>query len=298
MRFTGRGLLIFFALSIAVVGLAACGGSGTGTESTGEPVSSEPREAKTESTETTAAQPPTSSGPPLAVALAIDSTTKAGPKAKEVKQSQAEFAEDTAILISSTIERGGSFKASVFGGPGAELTFKAIELDPQGTPEQRYREATKHYAPIAGTVDQAVGGAIVGGKKIGKRLAALPAGSAVGEALRKAVQALHGKPGEPWAVIATDGFDTTQGELPLPNVQQTAQVLRQTVGNLDAHGVGIAMVGVGLSPHHNSWHQDGPLTKAWAIVCHEIHARACQVHADPRLPPPLEGTAQAILEGV
>jgi hypothetical protein len=285
-------LIVVVATAFAVSGLIACGSSGTSTESTGKPTSVETTEAKTETTT------PVASGPPLAVALAIDGTTKTGPNAKEVKQSQAEFAEDTAILISSAIERGGSFKASVFGGPGAELSFKAIELDPKGTPEQRYHEATKHYAPIAATVDQAVGGAVVGGKEIGKRLAALPAGSAVGEALREAVQAVHGKPGERWAVIATNGFDTTQGELPLPNVQQTAKALHQAVGNLDAHGVGIAMVGVGLSPHHNNWHQDGPLTKAWAIVCHEIHARACQVHADPRLPPPLEGTAHAILEGV
>jgi hypothetical protein len=222
---------------------------------------------------------------------------RAGPNAKEVKQSLAEFAEDTATLISLTIERGGSFKTSIFGGPGAELTLKTIELDPKGTPEQRYGNAHNHYGPVATTVDQTLGQMPVGGA-IGKHLSDLPPGSAVGEALRQAVLAVHDKPGERWAVIATDGFDTTQGELPLPNVQQTARVLRQAVGDLDAHGVGIAMVGVGLRPHHNNWHQDGPLTKAWAIVCHEIHARACQIHADPRLPPPLEGTAHAILEGV
>jgi hypothetical protein len=279
-------------LAIAAAGLAACGGSGGSTTA-----SSEATESTTESTETTAA-PPIASGPPLAVALAIDNTMRAGPNAHAVKQSLAEFAEDTAILISSTIERGGSFKASVFGGPGAEVTFKAIELDPKDTPEQRYDEATKHYAPIAITVDRAVGGSLANSGEAAKRLAALPPGAAVGEALRKAVQAVRGKPGERWAVIATDGYDTTNGQLPLPNVQQTAKVLRQTVGNVDAHGVGIAMVGVGLRPHHNNWHQDGPLTRAWAIVCHEIHARKCQIHADPRLPPPLEGTAHAILEGV
>lgn len=279
-------------LAIAAAGLAACGGSGGSTTASGEAT-----QAATESTETTAS-PPVASGPPLAVALAIDNTMRAGPNAKEVKQSLAEFAEDTAILISSTIERGGSFKASVFGGPGAEVTFRAIELDPKGSPEQRYNEATKHYAPVAIAVDQAVGQMPVSSDETGKHLAALPPGSAVGQALRKSVEAVSGKPGERWAVIATDGFDTTHGQLPLPNVQQTAEVLRQAVGNIDAHGVGIAMVGVGLSPHHNNWHQDGPLTKAWAIVCHEIQARACQIHADPRLPPPLEGTAHAILEGV
>jgi hypothetical protein len=279
-------------LAITAAGLAACGGSGGSTTA-----SSEATETAAESTETTTA-PPIASGPPLAVALAIDNTMRAGPNANAVKQSLAEFAEDTAILISSVIGRGGSFKASVFGGPGAEVTFKTIELDPKGTPEQRYNEATKHYAPIAITVDEAVGGSLANSGEAAKRLAALPPGSAVGEALRKAVQAVSGKPGERWAVIATDGFDTTNGQLPLPNVQQTAKVLRQTVGNLNAKGVGIAMVGVGLRPHHNNWHQDGPLTKAWAIVCHEIHARACQIHADPRLPPPLEGTAHAILEGV
>lgn len=291
MRFPGRGLLIVVVLAIAAVGLAACGGS------SGSTTSGEATQTTTEPTETTTA-PPIASGPPLAVALAIDNTMRAGPNAKEVKQSLAEFAEDTAILISSVIGRGGSFKASVFGGPGAEVTFKAIELDPKGTPKQRYNEATKHYAPIAITVDQAIGGALANSEGAAKRLAALPSGTAVGEALRKAVQAVQGEPEERWAVIATDGYDTTNGQLPLPNVQQTAEVLRETVGNVDAHGVGIAMVGVGLRPHHNNWHQDGPLTKAWAIVCHEIHARACQIHADPRLPPPLEGTAQAILEGV
>ena len=286
-----KNAILAIVLVALAAGLAACGGS-SGSTTTGEAT-----EVTTESTEATAA-PPTASGPPLAVALAIDNTMREGPNAHAVKQSLAEFAEDTAILISSTIERGGSFKASVFGGPGAAVTFKAIELDPMGTPEQRYNEATKHYAPIAIAVDEAVGGSLANSEGAAKRLAALPPGTAVGEALRKAVQAAHGKPGERWAVIATDGYDTTDGQLPLPNVQQTAEVLRQTVGNVDAHGVGIAMVGVGLRPHHNNWHQDGPLTKAWAIVCHEIHARKCQIHADPRLPPPLEGTAHAILEGV
>jgi hypothetical protein len=82
------------------------------------------------------------------------------------------------------------------------------------------------------------------------------------------------------------------------SVQQTARILRKAVGDVNARGVGIAMVGVGLTSPQMKWGVDGPLTKAWAIVCHEIHARECQIHADPRLPPPLEGTAHAILEGV
>lgn len=274
-------------------GLAACGGSGGTSGSTA--ASSEAAETTAESTETT--PPPTASGPPLAVALAIDNTMRAGPSAKEVKQSLAEFAEDTAILASTTIERGGSFRASLFGGRGAELAFKPIELDPKETLEQRYRKATRHYAPTAITVDQALGQMPPSGAT-GKRLAALPPGSGVGEALREAVRAVRGKAGERWAVIATDGFDTTGGQLPLPNVKQTARVLRQTVGDIDAHGIGIAMVGVGLTPHHNNWHQDGPLTKAWAIVCHEIHARACQIHADPQLPPPLESMSHVITQGL
>lgn len=293
MRFSGRGLLIVIALAISVAGLVACGSSGTSTESSsaGKAASGEPTEAKTEK------PTPVVSGPPLAVALSIDGTLRAGPNAKEVKQSLAEFAEDTAILSSSALERSGSFTASIFGGPGAELTFKTMVFDPKDTLHQRYQKAIKHYGPIAITVDQALGQMPLSGTT-GKRLAALPPGTAVGEALREAVQAVHGKHGERWAVVATDGFDTINGQLPLPNVQQTAKVLRQTVGNLDAHGVGIAMVGVGLRPHHNNWHQDGPLTKAWAIVCHEIHARQCQIHADPQLPPPLESTAHAITEGV
>lgn len=277
-------------VAIAAAGLTACGGS------SGSTASGEATEATAESTGTTTA-PPAGSGPPLAVALAIDGTMRAGPNAKEVKQSLAEFAEDTVILSSSALERGGSFRASIFGGPGAEIVFKTMEFDPKDTLHQRYERAIKHYAPIAITVDQALGQMPPSGAT-GKRLAALPPGSAAGEALREAVQATHGKPGERWAVVATDGFDTANGQLPLPNVQRTAKVLRQTVGNLDARGVGIAMVGVGLAPHHNSWRQDGPLTKAWAIVCHEVHARECQIHADPRLPPPLESTAHAITEGV
>jgi hypothetical protein len=289
----GKNVIMAIVLVALAAGLAACGGS---SGSTGSTATGEATQTTAESTETTTAPPPVS-GPPLAVALSIDGTMRAGPNAKEVKQSLAEFAEDTAILSSSALERGGSFKASIFGGPGAEITFKTMVFDPKDSLQQRYQQATKHYGPIAVTVDQSLGQMPPSGAT-GKRLAALPPGTAVGEALREAVQAVHGKPGERWAVIATDGFDTTQGELPLPNVQQTAKVLRRTVGNLDARGVGIAMVGVGLAPHHNNWHQDGPLTKAWAIVCHEVHARKCQIHADPRLPPPLESTAHAITEGV
>lgn len=288
----GKNAVVVIVLVALAVGLVACGGSSGSAGTT----TSEATQTTTEPTETTTASPPVS-GPPLAVALSIDGTLRAGPKAREVKQSLAEFAEDTAILSSTALERGGSFKASIFGGPGAAITFKTMEFDPKDSLQRRYQQAIKHYGPIAVTVDQSLGQMPPSGAT-GKRLAALPPGTAVGEALREAVQEVHGKHGERWAVLATDGFDTTHGQLPLPNVQQTAKVLRQTVGNLDAHGVGIAMVGVGLAPHHNNWHQDGPLTKAWAIVCHEIHARECQIHADPRLPPPLESTAHAITEGV
>ncbi len=134
--------------------------------------------------------------------------------------------------------------------------------------------------------------------EVKKRLATLPRGSAVGEALREAVKAVRGKTGERWVVIAGEGKDDTRGDLPLPNVPRTARVLRRAVGDVDARGIGIAMVGVGLDRQHTNWRKDGPLTKAWAKVCREIHARECQVHADPRLPAPLKGTAEAILEGV
>jgi hypothetical protein len=289
MRGPQGTLFVAVAVAFAVVTLGGCGrSSGTTRES-----SATTDRGVSGATASRFVAP----GPPLAVALAVDSTLEAGPNAKRSKRSLGEYAEDAAILISSAIERGGSFGVSVFAGPGHAIAFKRIILDPKAAPHQRYEKATKHYGPMAITVDQAVGEMPRSGK-IARQLAALPAGTAVGEALREAVDAVHGKPGERWAVVATDGYDTTHGALPLPNVQATAKVLRKTVGNLDASGVGIAMVGVGLHPPHDSWQEDGPLTKAWAIVCHEIHARQCQIHADPRPPKPLEGTAHAILEGI
>lgn len=278
MSLHGRKLAVAAALGLLALGLAACGGSGE--------TSSGSTAADTESTETVSH--PQSSGPPLNVALAIHATLQGG-------RAPTEYAEDSAILISSVIERGGSFRISMFRGSG--FSAGATELDPAGSPQKRYREVQKTTRIVLPYIDQTLGQMPLDGPD-GKRLTSLPEGEAVGEALREAVKAVRGKPGERWAVVAGDGFDDTGGELPLPNVPQTARILREAVGNVNAGGVGIAMVGVGLDPRHTHWNQDGPLTKAWARVCHEIHARECQIHADPRLPPPLEGTAEALLGGV
>lgn len=287
MRFPGRGLIVVSVLAVAVGGLTACGNSGTSTESSsaGKPASGgETTAAKTETTT------PVASGPPLAVAYAIPADQHPGLVATE-------YTEDGAILVSLAIERGGSYRMSVFRGPGSELTLGAFPLSPKASMEKRYHVASHEYGKFALTVDGILG-QTPPTDKVTRQLSSLPPGYAVGEALREAVQAVRGKKGERWAVVASSGMDDTQGKLPVQNVKQTAQILRRAVGNVDAHGVGIAMVGVGIDPQHPKWDVDGPLTKAWAIVCHEIHARACQVHADPRLPPPLEGTAHAILEGV
>jgi hypothetical protein len=178
------------------------------------------------------------------------------------------------------------------------MALGTITLAPSDPIEKRYEQASKvYYETIALPIDEALG-QMPATPEVKKRLAALPEGSAVGEAVREAVEAVREQKGERWVVIATDGIDETQGDLPLPNVKQTARILRRVVSNVNARGVGIAMVGVGLDRGHTRWNEDGPLTKAWARVCREIHARECQIHADPRLPPPLQGTATAILEGV
>jgi hypothetical protein len=273
------------ALAIAAGGLTACGSSGGSTAtSTSKPAGGETTEARTETTT------PVASGPPLAVAYTIPADQHSGLVATE-------YTEDGAILVSMAIERGGSYRMSVFRGPGSELTLGAFPLSPKASIEKRYHVASHQYGKFALTVDGILG-QMPPTAKVTKQIASLPPGYAVGEALREAVQAVHGKPGERWAVIASSGMDDTQGKLPVRNAQQTARILRKTVGDVNARGVGIAMVGVGIDPQHSKWGVDGPLTKAWAIVCREIHARECQIHADPRLPPPLQGTAQAILEGV
>jgi hypothetical protein len=279
-------MLIVVMLAIAAAGLTACGSSGTSTGSSGagKPASGESTEAKTETTT------PIASGPPLAVAYAIPADQHPGLVATE-------YTEDGAILVSMAIERGGGYRMSVYRGPGAELTLGAFPLSPKVSIEKRYHVASHEYGKFTATVDGILG-QMPPTRKVSKQLASLPPGYAVGQGLREAVQAVRGKQGERWAVVAGSGIDDTQGKLPVQNVQQTARILRKAVGDVDARGVGIAMVGVGIDPQHSKWSVDGPLTQAWAIVCHEIHARACQIHADPRLPPPLEGTAHAILEGV
>jgi hypothetical protein len=285
----GRILFVVAVLALLVGSLAACGGS-TQTTTERSDTSGETSTAGAETTETTA-PPPAPNRPPLQVALAIDGSARPGLTATE-------YVEDAAILISSVIERGGGYRLSLFGGPGPQMALGTIALDPGGPIEKRYEKASKiYYETIALPIDEALG-QMPATPEVKKRLAALPEGNAVGESLREAVKAVRGKKGERWVVIAGDGLDDTQGDLPLPNVQRTAQILRQAVGEVDARGVGIAMVGVGLDRQHKRWSEDGPLTKAWARVCREIHARECQVHADPRLPAPLEGTAEAILEGV
>jgi hypothetical protein len=285
-----RGKILFMVVLALLVGsLAACGGS-TETAAERSGTSGETTTAKAETTETTS-PPPAPNRPPLQVALTIDGTARHGLTATE-------YVEDAAILISSVIERGGGYRLSLYGGPGPQMALGTISLDPGDPIEKRYEKASKiYYETIAFPIDEALG-QMPATPETKKRLAALPEGSAVGEALREAVKAVRGKKGERWVVIGGDGIDDTQGDLPLPNVQQTAQVLRQAVGDVNARGVGIAMVGVGLDRRHRRWSEDGPLTKAWAQVCREIHARECQVHADPRLPAPLEGTPEAILEGV
>lgn len=274
----GRNPILAVAVVLLAAGLAACGSSGGTTAKQTAPDS-----------ETTASHPPAASvGPPRNVAVAISGNRHHGIVTTE-------YTEDAAILVSSVLERGGSYRVAMFQGAGT--TLGTVTIDRKASYDKRHREAEKEYGAFSLNIDHVLG-QMPPNTESTKLLDSLPEGNAVGAALREAVGAVHGKPGESWAVIASDGFDDTNGELPLPNVKQTARILRQAVGNADAKGVGIAMVGVGLTHKQTKWGKDGPLTKAWAIVCHEIHARECQIHADPRLPPPLAGTAQPILEGV
>lgn len=269
----GKNLIVAAGLVLLATALVACDSSGTtaggGSDSTAPTSQSRPHH------------------PPLAVALALDTTVRRGLAATE-------YAEDAAILESLGIERGGSLRMSVFAGAG--FATGTATVDPEDPPQKRYHDMLKTTAVINPYVDQALGQMPPSGA-VAKHLAALPEGSAVGAAVREGVRALRGKQGERWVVIASDGFDDTHGQLPLQSVPRTARILRQTVGNVDARGVGIAMAGVGLDRKHSSWKQDGPLTKAWTKVCHEIHARKCAIHADPRLPPPLHGTSEAVLGG-
>ncbi|MDQ3725652.1 MAG: hypothetical protein M3335_07165 [Actinomycetota bacterium] len=284
----GKILFLIVVLVLSTGSLVACGES---TETTTGHSNTSTTKTSAETTKTTTTPRPTSSGPPLQVALAIDGTARPGRVATE-------YVEDAAILISSTIERGGGYRVSMFRGSGAQMVLGTIALDPGDPIEKRYEKAAKiYYENFALPLDEVLGQMPLT-PEVEKRLAALPAGSAVGEAVREAVEAVRGKPGERWAVIATDGIDDTQGALPLQDVQRTARILRRAVGDVDARGVGIAMVGVGLDRRHTRWSEDGPLTEAWARVCREIQARECQIHADPRLPGPLEGTSAAIIEGV
>jgi hypothetical protein len=277
VRIGGAKFFAAVALALLAAGLVACGKSGEAG----------PGSSTDRSDTTTAASRPRSHHPPLAVALALDAAVKRG-------RAATEYAEDAAILESLVIERGGSFRVSVFRGAG--ILAGAGSVNPEDPPEKRYREAVKATAVVNPYVDQTLWQMPREGA-VAKHLAALPEGRAVGASLREALRAVRGKQGERWVVIASHGFDDTRGQLPLQSVPQTARILRETVGDVDARGVGIAMVGVGLDRKHSSWKQDGPLTRAWTTVCEEIHARQCEVHADPRLPPPLHGTSEAVLGG-
>lgn len=221
----------------------------------------------------------------LAVALAVDdsvTTHSAG--------IQTVYAENAQTLMNGVIARGGWFKASMFRGSAADFATGTLELDPNASLARRRRDSSASASAIGSTLSQALGLSKMT-PYVQQRLASLPEGSAVADALRGAIHDVRGEQGERWAVITSDGINNTNGEeLPLGNVNRTAQILEEAVGKVDAEGVNIAMVGVGLSREKFGSGRAKPLVEAWEAVCHRLRAAKCEITSEPSLPPVLTGS--------
>lgn len=249
MSHSGRNSLIATVGVVLCLGLAACGGSEE--------------------------DPPQ----PLDVSLSID-----GSVTTRVPGIETAYAEDAAVLMNSVVVRGGRFDASVFRGSPAGYTVGSIRVDPTISEARRKRDSEQELVALGSGLGQVLG-LVEMTPAVAERMATLPPGSAIGDALRASIESVHDLPGERWAVVATDGINNTDGEdLPLGSVPRTARILRRAVGQVDATGVNVAMVGVGVTRSGLGSERAGPLTAAWEQVCHEIQAKSCEVDAQASLP--------------
>ncbi|MGV1049200.1 MAG: hypothetical protein ACOYD4_11840 [Solirubrobacterales bacterium] len=197
---------------------------------------------------------------------------------------EAAYGEGAAVLMNSVVARGGRFEASVFRGSAASYTVGSLEADPTISEARRRRDSAGELAALGSGLGQVLG-LIEMTPTVADRMATLPPGSAVGDALRASIESVRALAGERWAVVASDGINNTNGEeLPLGSVPRTALILRRAVGQVDASGVNVAMVGIGLSRGKLGSERAGPLSEAWEQVCREIHAAKCEISAQPSLP--------------
>ncbi len=223
---------------------------------------------------------------PLAVSLKID-----GSVTTQVAGIQSAYAEGTALLANLVVARGGAFDAAVFRGSAAGYGIAAINSDPEISLARRRRDSRSALAGLGDKLGQILGIAEMT-PAVAARLARLPEGSAVGDALREAVAGVQGRPGERWAVVLSDGINNTNGEeLPLGSVERTVRILREAVGDVDASGVNVAIIGVGMSKGGMGSTRANPLAAAWRQVCRELNASSCAIEQEPALPVALQGVS-------
>lgn len=224
---------------------------------------------------------------PLVVSLKIDGSVTTG-----VAGIQTAYARGSALLANLVVLRGGEFDAAVFRGSAAGYPIGSLSADPGISLARRRRDSEAELAALGSNLGQVLGLTEMT-PAVADGLATLPEGSAVGDALREAVANVQGRPGERWAVVFSDGINNTNGEeIPLGNVSQAAAVLRDAVGEVDASGVNVALVGIGMSKGDAGSTMDNALTEAWAQVCRELHTASCAIEQEASLPVALQAVEQ------
>jgi hypothetical protein len=223
-------------------------------------------------------------GTPMAVAVRIDDSVTA-----QVKAIEDAYGKVTAGVVQQVVARGGSLDVTVFRGSASGLRVGTLKLDPSQSRVRREQDAEGQVVDLDGTLAEALG-LTHADPSMQAHLEALPEGSAIGDALGAAIEEVHGQPGQRWAVVVSDGFANTDGkELPLGNVDRAARILIDEIGPVDAEGVNVALIGIGLSRAKVGAHTGDALTAAWKKACDAIHAARCEVSEEASLPPSLEG---------
>lgn len=192
------------------------------------------------------------------------------------------YAGAAVALMDAIVARGGTLHIGAFRGAAVEVA--TLEGDPAVSSARRERDldGAGALSAVASEVEGALGLAKPS-PGLAAKLDTLSPGSAVAAALRLAVEDVRAATGERLAVVVSDGRDNAlpdgvRDDDASAGPRALAEVLSEELGELDASGVTVVMVGIGQGL---SAARAARLIEAWRIVCRATNAAQCIVDADP-----------------
>lgn len=189
---------------------------------------------------------------------------------------RAQFVEANLDLAGRVIERGGTFRATVFGGGANAVEVGLLTADPETSLARRRTDLAGAPEALRASLEQALG-LRPASPELAARLDTLPPTSAVSAALAGAVEKVRDAPGTRVAVVISDGLDHTLHGARDVQPAEMADVLSQDLAGVDASGVIVALVGIGEGlPAADA----ARLIAAWQIACDRLNATTCVVTPD------------------